>query len=415
VEPNTFWDTLTSGRQGYGERDVVQSTALCEAAFAGQLDAARLLLDTGADLTPLMMAAGKGHAAVVRELAARGAALDAAGLDIGATAFYLACGYNQPECVAVLVELGCDTAIKCTNGLTGKQAAEQHGHAAVLDVLRDAVAARLRAGVAVDQPGQALYQAGRAGDLAEMARLLDGGAEPDAFVAALTANGDTYQSTALGASAADGQLDAVRLLLDRGADPSLAESLGFTPLTHAAVSGHPGVVRELVACGADLDAAHREYGATAFYLACGYNQPECVAVLVELGCDTAITSVNGLTGKQVAEQHGHAAVLDVLRDAVAGQALYQAGLRDTVDQPGQALYQAGQAGDLAEMARLLDGGAEPDALVFLRDTSGAVVRGSALLEAAARGQLDGVRRARGESVSKILSISTEPVRRYIRP
>ena len=56
------------------------------------------------------------------------------------------------------------------------------------------------------------------GDVAEMARLLDGGAEPDALVAARTADGTVGQGTALVAAASRGQLDAVRLMLDRGAD-----------------------------------------------------------------------------------------------------------------------------------------------------------------------------------------------------
>jgi hypothetical protein len=62
------------------------------------------------------------------------------------TAFHLACNYDQPECVAALVELGCNMAITAKNDWTGKQMSEQQGHAAVLDVLRAAAAARLRAG-----------------------------------------------------------------------------------------------------------------------------------------------------------------------------------------------------------------------------------------------------------------------------
>jgi hypothetical protein len=69
--------------------------------------------------------------------------LDTAGPETGATAFHLACSQNQPECVAALVKLGCDTAIKAKNGWTGKQLAEQQGYAAVLDVLRDAAMRRI--------------------------------------------------------------------------------------------------------------------------------------------------------------------------------------------------------------------------------------------------------------------------------
>jgi ankyrin repeat protein len=248
-----------------------------------------------------MVAAGSGHAGVVRELAARGADLDAARPKDGATAFHFACGNDQPECAAALVELGCDTVIEKKNGLTGKQIAEVYGHAAVLDVLRAAVTARLRAGAAVDQPAAAAAAVGagaatamalctvsKTGDLAEMARLIDAGAEPDALVAMRNADEAVVLGTALIEAAGAGQLDAVRLLLDRGADPRLAGSHGTTALMEAVVNGHVGVVRELAARGVDLDAADPEHGCTAFYLACRLNQPECAALRVELGCDTAI-------------------------------------------------------------------------------------------------------------------------------
>jgi hypothetical protein len=144
-----------------------------------------------------------------------------------------------------------------------------------------------------------------------MARLLDAGAEPDALVAARDADGPV-EYTALLAAAGAGQLEAVRLLLDRGADPRLAGSEGGTALMQAAGRGHAGVVRELAARGADLD-GRPENGATAFHCACVRNEPECVAALVELGCDTTIKAKNGRTGKQLAEQRGHAVVLERLR------------------------------------------------------------------------------------------------------
>jgi ankyrin repeat protein len=411
AEPDAFFgERAANGAIAEG------GTALVEAAGAGQLEAVRLLLDRGADAslatstctTPLMNAAGNGHTAVVRELAARGAKLDAAVWETGCTAFHAACNFNQPKCAAALVELGCDTAIEAM-GLTGRQIAEVKGHAAVLDALRTAVAARLRAGMAAGQPpavaaaaganaatARALWDASQVGDLAEMARLLDGGAEPGALVTGRDAGGITGQSTALHEAAAAGQLGAVRLLLGRGADPSVAGSAGYTPLMQAVVEGHAAVVRELAAHGMDLDAADPKSSATAFHIACLHNKPECVTVLVELGCDTAITAIDGRTGKQLAEAMGHGAVLNVLHAAA---------------DPGHesrsmALYQASKAGGLAEMARLLDAGVEPDDFVPVRNTDGGIVQGAALVEAAGAGQLEAVRLLLDRGADPSLATST---------
>ena len=160
---------------------------------------------------------------------------------------------------------------------------------------------------------KALCNASQAGEVAEVGRLLDSGAEADAFVSAVApGDGHSFQTTALGEAAVAGHLDVVRLLLDRGADPSLANSNGDTTLMMAARRDHVGVVRELAARGAALDAAHPATGGTAFHWACDCNQPECMAALVELGCDTGMKDKDGMTGKQRAKRRGHRAVLERL-------------------------------------------------------------------------------------------------------
>jgi ankyrin repeat protein len=399
-------DALIAARAGA----IDHTTALVHAVGTGHghLDAVRLLLDRGADpslaggagFTPLMAAAAHGHAGVVRELAARGADLDATHLESGGTAFHFACHTNQAECAAALVALGCDTAIRDKvrddkgGGVTGKQLAEEAGHVAVLDVLRAAVVARLLgAPLAGPRPrhcaatgaigagaatAEALWMASQAGNVVEMARLLDGGAEPDAPVAKLTSGGNTYvfQDTALVAAAGAGQLYAVRLLLDRGADPSLVAGAGVTPLMGAMNSGHVGVVRELVARGANLDAAHRANGCTAFHLACVGNHAECAAALVELGCDTAIKAKDGQTGKQVAEGRGHAAVLDVLREATARRRELEAERAATVqrEEVGRLIAQQAFGAAAPLLARMLrDSPADPGLMLWQAEVVAAQV------------------------------------------
>ena len=119
--------------------------------------------------------------------------------------------------------------------------------------------------------------------------------------------------------AALGHLKAAVLLLDDGADPSLPNSNGHTPLMLGAAKGHKAMVELLIDRGAEVDAVELKKGGTAFHLACSSNQPDCAAALIEAGCNTAAKSLDGLSGRQLAELFGHTAVLERLRAMVAEQ------------------------------------------------------------------------------------------------
>ena len=85
------------------------------------------------------------------------------------------------------------------------------------------------------------------GNAKTLAMLLEAGAD------ASSANGDG--ETALMAAARTGTVDAVNLLLARGADPNTTEGWrGQTALMWAAAEGHDAVIRVLIARGADLKA-----------------------------------------------------------------------------------------------------------------------------------------------------------------
>ena len=174
----------------------------------------------------------------------------------------------------------------------------------------------------------ALCDAAMAGNLGEMRRALDGGADPNDLVPAQAADGEEYETTALVEAVGHGHLEAVALLLDRGASPSKPNSRGGTPLIEAAGHGQAAVLGLLVERGADLTATNPE-GWTAFHYACYYNNPGCVEVLVRADCDTAAKTKNGHTGKMKAEEKGHTAVLERLSDLVAerlGEASWEAAL-----------------------------------------------------------------------------------------
>jgi ankyrin repeat protein len=313
--------------------EVVHSTALCEAAGHGRLEAVRLLLDAGADpslasdgYTPLMLAAWRGQLEVLRLLLRRGTAVNTTDSATGTTAFHIACMNNQAECAEALVRAGCDVGLKDNIGETGREVAEGRGHAAVVARLRAVVAEQLRAAQAagpapVPTPAAVandgglvdhLAQAAAEGDGAVVSRLLAAGADPNASVPGRMASGEFFYSTALCEAAGHGWLEAVRLLLDAGADPSLATSDGITPLLRAARKGQLEVLRLLVARAAALDAADPATGYTAFHHACRQNQAVCAEELARAGCDDGLKSTIGETGQEVAEARGHAAVLQRL-------------------------------------------------------------------------------------------------------
>ena len=141
----------------------------------------------------------------------------------------------------------------------------------------------------------------------EAARLLlDAGAEPS------LAGEDGF--TPLMTAAAYGHPEVVRLLLDGGADPSLAAGDGFTPVMAAAICGRLEVLRLLLVRGAAVDTADPYRGQTAFHSTCARNQAECAEALVRAGCDVGLKDKSGHTGREMAEaQQGGKEVVRRLR------------------------------------------------------------------------------------------------------
>ena len=171
---------------------------------------------------------------------------------------------------------------------------------------------------------------------------------------------------------ANGQLEAARLLLEAGADPSRAGGDGVTPLMEAVSGGQPEVLRLLLARGAAVDAVKPPRGWTAFHGACYNNQPECVEALVRAGCDVGLKDVNGMTGRQLAEALGYAGVVERLRAAqTAGPEPEPAGGGVVLV---EQLCAAAQGGDSPAVMRLLAAGADPNAAVAERGPSGKMVQ-----------------------------------------
>eukprot|EP00897_Mesotaenium_endlicherianum_P005923 jgi/Mesen1/5359/ME000267S04506 len=226
----------------------------------------------------LLTCATQGSAEGVRCLLDEGISADTADYD-RRTALHLAAGAGSLEVVRLLLSRGADVSRKDRWGNTALADAKTHGHFEVASLLQDhgatvpmahvetttsgrlaptrsgsmsqSLLRKTRAQEGMEATTQMLFCASQ-GDLEGLRDALDGAA------AAIEGGGDAHVSvnaadydrrTALHLAASEGQLESVRLLLDRGADANLKDRWGNTPLADARRSGYEEVAALLQARG----------------------------------------------------------------------------------------------------------------------------------------------------------------------
>lgn len=152
-----------------------------------------------------------------------------------------------------------------------------------------------------------------------------------------------------------GDLAAVRTLL--AADPALLEArdeVGYPPLNWAAIRGQWAVVRELVARGADVNAAGGD-GGTPLHCAANVDDAGIIDLLLERGAALEARNAWGNTPLQMAVQRGALANVRAL-------AAHGADLATASDEGWTPLHYATKCGHEEVRRFLLEAGASPTAV-----------------------------------------------------
>jgi uncharacterized protein len=113
-------------------------------------------------------------------------------------------------------------------------------------------------------------------------------------------------------SAADGNcVDLATKLLDEGASLDARDRLGSRPLSHAAKSGHLGMVDLLLARGAPIDARNLD-GGTALYFAAEGSHILIAQRLIERGADVNLVGHSGVSPLAAAAYAGNDLIVEAL-------------------------------------------------------------------------------------------------------
>lgn len=151
-----------------------------------------------------------------------------------------------------------------------------------------------------------LHDAARQGDNAAVARLIQAGADAQAF--------DDSALTPLVTAALAGQADTVDWLIEHGADPSGRDGNGFTALHAAAHAGHFEIVELLVERGVDINDQQNKAGLTPLHAAAEYDFLDIAALLLAQGAETDLEEGSGWTPIMRASFRSHAVMVKLLRD-----------------------------------------------------------------------------------------------------
>lgn len=198
--------------------------------------------------------------------------------------------------------------------------------------------------MAADNPSVALIQACEADDIETVNRLLAASPAPD--LAYDTGNG----STPLHSAALVGSVECVTALLAAGADVDLADrDWDSTPLSAAVMCGYDDVVEVLLNAGANPSQVDR-HGDSALSLAASGGEADIANALITAGAQLEHVNREGMSPLACAARRGNAATVKAL--------LYAGACVENSAGSVAPLVAAARGQHAAHVAALIEGGAD---------------------------------------------------------
>ncbi|KAL8788065.1 MAG: hypothetical protein Q9195_007479 [Heterodermia aff. obscurata] len=310
---------------------VVLSKCLCSAVRGSSKSMAELLLDKGANIEirdpwqgrPLHVAARSDNLDMVKFLLDRGANIDSESVidSEGESNRYgpdnvlqYAASRGNLPIVHYLIERGADTDTYGWSQQNALQYAASSGHIPVIKEL-------LAAGANVNSRGQmgsALHCAISGNQPDAVRLLLQSGANASEITETNKYNDPPWPNALLLASM-NGNLEIVKILLDAGADPNEPSILWGNwewPLHAAAQIGNIDVLQVLLEHGADVDVQAVEDGFSAIHFAANNGHHDALRyLLVDHHANPELRIFNGSLALHIAAYRGHPQCIGVCLEA----------------------------------------------------------------------------------------------------
>jgi ankyrin repeat protein len=312
-------------------------TPLCYAVKGGHVEAARLLLDAGADpntcdandTSPFQLALDANDTAMATLLIEKKATIEP-NTHKGRTALHLAAMKGNVVILKVLLARGANVLAKDQHNYTPAQLAVIHNRIAAARWLLEK-----------DPAARSLHAMALIGNVEEVRRLVNDGANINSkdstdatplhkavisgnenLIAYLLEKGakvnakDNVGFTPLHLAALEGQAAAVTLLLNKGAESNPVDQMGATPLLWATSSGAKDITEQLITKGATVNTKDAD-GTTPLIWAVSIGNLDLVRILVRHGANLTQQDGNGRAPLAIAQAQQQLEIAHLLQRNIA--------------------------------------------------------------------------------------------------